>query len=119
MRHSCRSSRSSGSGKFATVSSSWSTATPNPRCRASCASASTPRSWHNQHRVGGSPLDCANKVADWAAICDFLQVYYTWNGSEFVQLDGLPGDPFDPTTWLNVAPLLEAVQDAVPRAEAG
>ena len=76
-------------------------------------------SLNNQHRVGGSPLDCANKVADWAAICDFLQVYYTWNGSEFVQLDGLPGDPFDPTTWLNVAPLLEAVQDAVPRAEAG
>jgi len=69
----------------------------------------------NQHRVGGLPLDCANKVADWAAVCDFTQVYYEWNGDEFVEFDELPSEPFDPSTWTNVQPLLEKVAQEVPR----
>jgi len=69
----------------------------------------------NQHRVGGLPLDCANKVQDWAAVCDFTQVYYEWNGDEFVAFDALPSEPFDPSTWTNVQPLLEKVAIDVPR----
>jgi len=71
----------------------------------------------NQHRVAGVPLDCANKVADWSAICDFKQVYYEWNGSEFIAFDALSSDPFDPATWTNVQPLLEKVAVDVPRAD--
>ena len=70
----------------------------------------------NQHRVGGLPLDCANKVADWAAVCDFTQVYYEWNGDEFVAFDELSSSPFDPSTWANVQPLLETVAEEVPRS---
>jgi len=69
----------------------------------------------NQHRVGGLPLDCANKVADWAAVCDFTQVYYEWDGNEFVAFDDLPSEPFDPSTWTKVQPLLEKVAQEVPR----
>jgi hypothetical protein len=74
-------------------------------------------SLENQHRVAGSPLDCANKVAEWSAICDFRSVIYEWNGDEFVAYDALPSDPFDPSTWTNVQPLLEQVE--APRGSGG
>ncbi|MGI9596783.1 MAG: hypothetical protein ACR2QK_11520, partial [Acidimicrobiales bacterium] len=70
----------------------------------------------NQHRVGNNPLDCANKVDEWGAICDFKQMYFTWDGSEFVLNPDLAADPADPNTWTNVQPLLETVAVEVPRA---
>ena len=69
----------------------------------------------NQHRVGGTPLDCANKVADWAAICAFHFTSFTWNGDEFVKNELLDHDPADPSTWINVRDLLAAVSENVPR----
>ena len=70
----------------------------------------------NQHRVGGTPLDCANKVDDWSAICDFNQFYLQWDGSQMVSDPALGYDPGDPTTWTNVVDLLNEVAVAVPRA---
>ncbi len=69
----------------------------------------------NQHRVGGTPLDCANKVSDWSAVCEFTTTAFTWDGTEFVKNEFLVHDPADPNTWTNLIELLQAVQDEVPR----
>ena len=69
----------------------------------------------NQHRVAGTPLDCANKVSDWGAVCAFFFTSFTWNGDEFVANDFLGHDPADPSTWINVRDLLSAVASEVPR----
>jgi hypothetical protein len=72
-------------------------------------------SLENQHRVGGAPLDCANKVAEWAAICDFNQFYLQWDGTTMVADPALGYDVADPSTWDNVSELLGEVATAVPR----
>ncbi len=69
----------------------------------------------NQHRIGGTPLDCANKVDDWAAICDFNIMYLQWDGSQMVADPALGIVPGDVSTWVNAQPLLEAVATEVPR----
>ncbi len=69
----------------------------------------------NQHRVAGTPLDCANKVPEWGAICAFHFTSFTWNGEEFVANDFLGHDPADPSTWINVRDLLAVVATEVPR----
>ena len=70
-----------------------------------------------QHRIGATPLDCANKVDDWAAICDFDIMYLQWDGEQMVADPALGFEPGDPSTWVNVQELLSAVETAVPRAE--
>jgi hypothetical protein len=69
----------------------------------------------NQHRVGGAPLDCANKVDEWAAICDFRQFYLQWDGEQMVADAALGYDVGDPGTWDYSVPILETVAVEVPR----
>ena len=70
----------------------------------------------NQHRVGGTPLDCANKVDDWGATCEFITLYFQWDGNEMVNYEPFGFEPSDLSTWTNIRDLLVAVQENVPRA---
>ncbi|MEM9131176.1 MAG: hypothetical protein AAF962_14865 [Actinomycetota bacterium] len=71
----------------------------------------------NQHRLASVPLDCANKVSDWPAICDFTATFFTWDGAQFTPHPTLGADPGDISTWTNARDLMEAVQNEVPRPE--